>query len=471
MKTREFKMQSAKCKVQNGGFFPILQSVICNLQSVIIAFLSFLSVASALPLYRDSLPNGLIVLTYEAPSLPIVDFGFTCRSGSAWDPDGKSGVASLTTQLLNRGTTTMSGDSIASIIEYLGADYNSGTQLDYCGVSLRVLSKDQGVGLDLLTAMVRSPAFDPKEIEQAKSLQAAGVRRGFDNPSYVVRTAFEQLLYAGHPYRNNPNGDTLTIPGLQRADVKAFYQTWFVPNNCFIIAVGDIKREEFVRQVKARFGDWQPGIVPQLHVPELKYPDKLKVKLITRPDMNQTYVEFGHPGISITDPDMLATRLGDYILGGSPLSSRLGIAVREKKGLAYDVRSFFDRNKYPGAFWGTVQTAHPREAIQLMLSQIRMMHDSGATRAELAKACNYYTGSFPLTYSSNQDKLYSVGTMELYRLGLDWLDKFPDRVRAITLDQVNAAMRQHLSPGNYYMVVMGNVTKDSLGLKDVEWIE
>jgi zinc protease len=470
MKTRECKMQNAKCKVQNGERSSILKSVICNLQSVII-FFSFLSVATALPLYRDSLPNGLIVLTYEAPSLPIITFGLACRSGSACDPDGKSGVASLTTQLLNRGAAGMSGDSIASIIEYLGADYSSETVLDHCGIGLRVLAKDQGIGLDLLTAMVRNPAFDPKEIEQAKSLQAAGVRRGFDNPSYVVRTAFEQLLYAGHPYRNNPNGDTLTIPGLQRADVQAFYQTWFVPNNCFVIAVGDIKRDEFVRQVRAKFGDWQPGKVPQLQVPELKYPDKLKVKLITRPDMNQTYVQFGHPGISITDPDMLATRLGDYILGGSPLSSRLGIAVREKEGLAYDVRSVFDRNKYPGAFWASVQTAHPREAIQLMLSQIRMMHDSGATRAELAKAHNYYTGSFPLTYSSNQGKLFSAGTIEFYGLGLDWLDRFPDRVRAVTLDQVNAAMRKHLSPGDYYMVVMGNVTKDSLGLKDVEWIE
>jgi zinc protease len=424
-----------------------------------------------LPLYRDSLPNGLIILTFEAPSLPIIDFGFVSRSGSACDPDQKGGVANLTTALLNRGTTTMSGDSIASIIEYLGADYNDGTGLDQCGISLRVLSKDERIGLDLLTAMVRNPAFDLKEIEQAKSLQAAGVRRAFDNPPFVVRSAFEQLLYAGHPYHNNPNGDTLTIPGLQRSDVQAFYQTWFVPNNCFIIAVGDIKRQSFRALVKSRFGDWQPGKVPQLQVPELKYPDKLKVKLITRLDMNQTYVQFGHPGISITDPDMLATRLGDYILGGSPLSSRLGIAVREKEGLAYDVRSVFDRNKYPGAFWASVQTARPREAIQLMLSQIRMMHDSGATQTEMDKEHNYYTGSFPLTYSSNRDKLFSAGTIELYRLGLDWLDRFPDRVRAITLDQVNAAMRKHLSPGNYYMVVMGNVTRDDLGLKDVEWIE
>jgi zinc protease len=197
----------------------------------------------------------------------------------------------------------------------------------------------------------------------------------------------------------------------------------------------------------------------------------VKVKLVTRPDMNQTYVEFGHPGISMLDRDMLTTRLMSYILGGGAMSSRMGMAVREEAGLAYDVRCWFDRQTLRGAFHATVQTAKPKDAIRLMLHEIQAMHDSGAIAAEVQKAHNYYTGSFPLTYSSNSGKQNQVTALELYRLGLDWLDAFPDRVRAVTLGDVNKAARDHLRPGDYVMVIMGPVTKDDLGLTGVEWIE
>ena len=469
MKSGDLKYQSAKCRLQIG------QAQIRNRSfcSLIFAFctLNCAVAAHALPLYRDSLPNGLIVITFEEPRLPVVDIGFTCRSGSASDPDNRGGLANLTVSLLNRGAAGMSGDSIASIIDFLGAGYNAAAGLDQSGLSLRVLAKDWPAGLGLLSQLIRSPSFDPREIEQAKSLQAAGLRRSLDNPGFLVRYEFDKLLYAGHPYRKNPYGDTVSVAAILREDVAAFHKTYYVPNNCFIIAVGDIKRADFLAQVKAGFGDWQPGVVPAVQVPELKYPEKLRVKLITRSEMNQTYIQFGHPGISITDPDMLAARLGAYVLGGSPLSSRLGIAVREKEGLAYDVRSVFDRSRYPGSFWASVQTAKPKETIELMFRQIQTMYDSGATRAELTRAHNYYTGSFPLSYSSNQGKLESAVLIELFHLGYDWLDEFPDRVRAVTLDDIRTALHRHLQPGHYIMVVLGNVTKDDLGLKDVEWVE
>jgi zinc protease len=160
-----------------------------------------------------------------------------------------------------------------------------------------------------------------------------------------------------------------------------------------------------------------------------------------------------------------------YILGGSAMSSRLGISVREEGGLAYDVRCYFDRNRYVGAYRASVQTARPKEAIEKMLREIRLMHDSGATRAELERAHNYYTGSFPLSYSSTGGKVSQVTTQELYGLGLDWVERFPERVKAVTLEQVNAAARGRLHPGQYIMVIVGPVTKDDLGLTDVEWIE
>ena len=436
-----------------------------------LAFCLLTSAASALPLYRDSLPNGLVVLTYEDHRLPTAAVSLVCRSGAACDPKDKAGTSAMMSDLLTRGTATMSGDSIKSLVEFLGARFSGGADYDNCAIDLRTLSKDLGTALDLMAAAVLHPAFDAKEMELARSRMLSDAQGISDDPGSEVSYEFGKLLYGDHPYGRLTGGDTLSLPLIKREDLVAFYNTYVRPNNCFVVAVGDISRKDFVAELEKRLATWSPASVPALTVAPLTMPDRIRVKVITRSDMNQTYVEFGQPGIRATDEDMLATRLMSFILGGSPMSSRLGTTVREKRGLAYDVRCWFDRSRLEGGFHATVQTAKPKEAIALMLRSIEVMYDSGATKKELEKAHNYYTGSFPLTYASTGGKLGQVRTMELYGYGMDWLDKFPDEVRAVTLDEVNKAARGHLAPGKYWMVVLGPATKDDLGLTDVEWIE
>jgi len=455
---RHFRLQISDCRLPA---FWLLPFALCLLTSS----------SSALPLYRDSLPNGLIVLTYEDHRLPTAAVSLVCRSGAASDPKDKSGTAAMMSDLLTRGTATMSGDSIKSIVEFLGARFSGGAADDNCAIDVRTLSKDLGTALDLMADAVLHPAFDAKGMELARSRMLSDAQGMFDDPGSEVSYEFGKLLYGDKPYGRLTGGDTLSLPHIKREDLVAFYNTYLRPNNCFVVAVGDISRRDFVAELEKRLASWAPASVPALTVAPLTMPDRIRVKVITRSDMNQTYVEFGHPGIRASDKDVLATRLMSYVLGGGAMSSRLGISVREKGGLAYDVRCWFDRNRLEGGFHATVQTAKPEEAIGLMLHDIKQMYDSGATKKELEKAHNYYTGSFPLTYASTGGKLGQVRAMELYGLGMDWLDKFPDKVRAVTLDEVNRTARDHLSPGHYWMVVLGPVTREELGLTDVEWIE
>ncbi len=446
----------------NPGRLPVL---------ILLSAFCLLTSAFGLPLYRDSLPNGLVILTYEDARLPTVAVSLVCRSGAACDPEGKAGTAAMMADLLTRGTATMSGDSVKSIVEFLGARFSGDADDDNCGINVRTLSKDLGTALDLMADAVLHPAFATKEMEIARSRMMTGARRILDNPRLEVRYEFMKLLYGDHPYGRLSGGDSLSLPLIKREDLVAFYEKYFRPNNCFVVAVGDIVRKDFVAELEKRLASWTSAPVPELMAEPLAIPDRIRVRLITRTDMNQTYVEFGHPGIRAADEDMLATRLMSFILGGGAKSSRLGISVREQGGLAYDVRCWFDRNRLEGGFHATVQTAAPREAIGLMLRDIQKMYDSGATRKELELTHNYYTGSFPLTYASTRGKLGQVRTMELYGYGMDWLDRFPDKIRAVTLDDVNQAARDHLAPGKYWMVVLGPVTKEDIGLTDVEWIE
>jgi len=455
---RHFRLQIADCGLPA---FCLLPFAFCLLTSSL----------SALPLYRDSLPNGLIVLTYEDHRLPTVAASLVCRSGAACDPKDKAGTAAMMADLLTRGTATMSGDSIKSVVEFLGARFSGGADQDNCEIDIRTLSKDLGTALDMMADAVLHPVFNAKELELARSRMLSDAQGMFDDPGSEVSYEFGKLLYGDAPYGRLTGGDTLSLPLVKREDLVAFYNTYVRPNNCFVVAVGDINRKDFVAELEKRLASWSPASVPTLTVAPLAMPDRVRVKIITRSDMNQTYVEFGHPGIRAADGDMLATRLMSYILGGGAMSSRLGISVREEAGLAYDVRCWFDRSRLEGGFNATVQTAKPAEAIGLMLRDIKQMYDSGATKKELEKARNYYTGSFPLTYASTGGKLGQVRTMELYGYGMDWLDKFPDKVRAVTLGEVNKAARDHLNPDHYWMVVLGPVTKEELGLTDVDWIE
>jgi zinc protease len=453
-----------------------LRSTIADLQLRHLCLLTFAlctltSSTFALPLFRDSLPSGLVVLTYEDHHLPTASIALVCRSGHEFDPSGKDGTAGLTARLLARGTKTVSGDSITSIIDFLGASFEGGASTDNSQVSVRCLSKDLGTALDLLADALLNPVFDAQEFAVARDQALQGARRAGDYPGWQVNLEFDKLLFGTNPQGTPDNGDTLTIPRITREDLVAFHKTHYVPNNCFLVAVGDIDRTALARELNTRLGKWQAAAVPASNVTPPAYPDRIKVKLIARPDMNQTYVVLGHPGIKATDPDMLATRLMSYILGGSAMSSRLGIVVREEAGLAYDVNAYFDRGKLQGAFRSSVETNRPKPAIEKMLAVIKTMCDSGATAAELLRAHNYYTGSFPLTYSSSGGKMAQVVNLELHHFGLDWLDKYPDRIKAVRLEQVNKAARDHIRPGQYYMVIIGNITKDDLGLTDVDWLE
>ena len=431
----------------------------------------FVASAFGLPIYRDSLPNGLVVLTYEDHHLPAVSMTLVCRSGGACDPKGLGGAAAMMADLLTRGTATMSGDSVKSVVEFLGARFAGVVEDDYSGVELKALSKDLGTALDLLSDAVLNPAFDSQQIELQRDRMLARVRRYSDIPLVEVQVEFMKLAYGDHPYGHMTEGDTASLPRIGRENLVEFYRTYFRPNNCFLVAAGDLDHDDLAAAVQKRLSAWTPAPVPVLTAAPLTAPERIRARVITRSDLNQTYVEFGHPGISATDPDLLPVRLMSYILGGTAMSSRLGVDVRVKGGLAYDVRCYFERERLPSMFKATVQTAQPKEAITLMLRDIETMHDSGVTKRELLDAQNYYTGSFPLGYASLDGKLGQVRTMELYGYGMDWLAKFPDKVRAVTLDEVNKAARDRLNPGRYWMVVIGPVTKEDLGLTNVDWVE
>ena len=431
----------------------------------------FFAAAAAVPLYRDSLPNGLVVLTYEDPRLPMATVRVACRSGSVHDPAGKTGLARLTAGLLLGGTAGCPGDSVDETLEFLGARPGAGADYDYSWVEIQALTRHLDTALDVLADAVLHPAFEPRRLERERAALLTSARRDLDDPNSLASVEFDKWLYGPHPYARPPGGDTADLPGLTRDDVVLFHSTHYRPNNCFIIAAGSVTRADVVERVRARFGDWEPDDIPILAAPAVPVPEGVRVRLIHKPELNQSYVIMGHAGIAYSHPRALAARLMSYILGGSALASRLGQSVREEGGLAYDVRCWFDRRAMPGAFQATVQTRDPVTAIAKIRAEVNRMHDAGPEPGELVTARNYYTGSFPLNYSSTRGKLYYVMLQEAYRLGDNWIEDFPGQVSALTLADLAGSATLDLHPEHYLIVIVSNLTKEELPLPGVDWVD
>ncbi|MEO0069630.1 MAG: pitrilysin family protein, partial [candidate division WOR-3 bacterium] len=222
----------------------------------------------SLPLFRDSLDSGLIILTYEDHRLPMVDISFVCRSGAAFDPVEKAGVASLCAQMLLRGTKNLSADSITTILDFLGARYYSGADFDHSYLNLRLLVKDFNTGLGIIADIVRNPAFAQQEFERAREEALMSSRRSYDHPNAVVSMEFDRLLFGGHRYALPVRGDTNTIPQITIEDLRQFHQKHFVPNNCFIVVVGDIDHQQVKNEIAQIFARWLPEPVPLAVAPE-----------------------------------------------------------------------------------------------------------------------------------------------------------------------------------------------------------
>ena len=444
----------------------------CALILILLSF-AYSALVEAFPINRELLNNGLTILTTEDHKLPMLEIRAVVKVGSVNDPKGKEGLANLICQLLVRGTTSRTVDKINSEIEFVGGELREFTDKDNSLINIRILTKDLDLAVDLLADLLQNPVFSDSEIVKAKKEVIASIIRSEEEPDEVGSKAFFQLLFPDHPYGHRVVGYTETVNSITKQDLLDFYQQYYAANNCFIVAVGDFSNNELLEKIKAKFSKWQNKKIPELTVIDPPPIAKPKVYIITKKEVNQAYIFMGFLGLRENAADLLATRAMNFILGASALSSRLGISVREKGGLAYDVGSYFERNLYPGAYIFETQTKtdNTQLAIDKILFEMRKMKDSGATKEELEKAKKFYTGNFPLTFDSFSDKVNLISRIERYQMGLDYLDKFNDRIKSLTLEQVNEAAKNHLFPNNYLMFIVGNVTQGNVKLNNVEWVK
>jgi zinc protease len=271
----------------------------------------------------------------------------------------------------------------------------------------------------------------------------------------VAQKAFMRALYGEHPYANDPAGDEASLGRITREDLIAYHRRYYVGRNVWLTIVGNLSSGE-ARRVAEKLVGALPAGEPAPALPPTTPPERAALKKISFP-ASQSHLLVGQPSIMRADPDYFPLYVGNHILGGSGLVSRLSEEVREKRGLSYSVYSYFAPMRAPGPFVMGLQTknASRDEAYALLRKILGEFIAQGPTEKELEAAKKNITGGFALRLDSNRKIADQLAAIAFYRLPLTYLDDFSMRVQAVTAEQIRDAFARRVQPGRMITVIVG----------------
>jgi len=409
------------------------------------------------PVRKTVLSNGLVILHSEDHSLPFVSLQLLIDGGSRKDTPGQEGLSYLTAKGLLLGTSRHTMAEISEELDFMGASISSSSGRDYSTLGLRSLKKDLDRSLEILMEELTQPAFPDEEIKREVRKTLAAIQSEEDEPGEVAEKEFRKALFLSSPYAHPVIGTKESLPKITRESIYRFYKDYYHPNNCILVVVGDITSEEVKTKLFPLFEKMPTAEIPQAAFVSsfAKGPETIRVNR----EITQANIVLGNEGIDRGNPDFYAVSVMNYILGGGGFASRMLKDIRNKRGLAYEVASFFDAAKYPGSFQVVLQTknASAHEAISLALKQMELIRKETVSNEELDGAKKYLIGSFPMRLDT-QDKLANfLAQVQYYGLGLDYAEKYPSLIKAITKEDVLRVAGKYLHPENYVLVVVANL--------------
>ena len=415
------------------------------------------SVAGATPTIATwQTTEGAKVLFSPAPDLPMVDVQVVFDAGSARD-GVQPGLAALTGAMLDQGAGDLDADAIAERIESVGAELSAGAGRDMVTISLRSLTDPKALepAVDTLLRVLGEPTFDTGELERVRRNTLTALRLAEQDPGSVASKAFYRAVFGDHPYASDPSGTPESVSSIQADDLRTFHQRYYTAPNATIAIVGALTRGE-AEGLAGRISAVLPAgeaPAPLPPVPALPGASEARIAFPS----SQTHILAGHPGMSRGDPDYFALYVGNHILGGSGLVSLLMDEVREARGLSYSVYSYFAPMARSGPFTLGLQTKNDQadQALSVLLDTLRRFVTDGPTAEELDAAKKNLTGGFPLRIASNANVVQYLAVIGFYDLPLDYLERFTERVEAVSAEQIRDAFRRRVHPERLAVVMVG----------------
>jgi len=417
------------------------------------------SVAHALlPIQTWSTSSGARVLFVESRALPMLDISVDFPAGSGYDSKALSGRAAFTQRLLRLGAGGLSENELAQRAADVGARVGGRFDADRAGVDLRTLSsaRERDAALDVLARILQQPEFPDGVLEREKARAIASLKESDTKPDTLASRTFSRMVFREHPYALRAAGEVDTIAKLTRADLVAFYRSHYVAEQAVVAVIGDLSRAD-----AERIGEQLTAGLPRsggehAAVPPVAPLDRADKATLAHP-ASQAHILIGTRGIRRGDPDYFPIFVGNYVLGGGGFASRLNDEVRQKRGLAYSVYSYFAPLSREGVFQIGLQTRgdQVQAALDVVMGTLKAFLEHGPGEEELAAAKNNIIGGFPMRIDSNRKIVEYLALIGFYRLPLSYLEDFVRNVEQVTVADVRAAFAKHLHPDRLATVVVG----------------
>lgn len=412
------------------------------------------STASSDKVHKYVLENGVQLLIKENHSVPLFAARAAFLGGVRYEDESTNGVSNFVSRMLTRGTETRSAQDIAEEIESMAGDVSGFSGRNSFGVTVESLSRNFPEAFDIFSDVLLNPSFDSEEIERARREILAEINRQGDNLLRTTVNLFLETLYSEHPYRYNTLGTEETVSNFTGSDLTTFYEKYARPENMVITVVGNVDEQKVLEMVKEKFGGLEKGKIVRPELTTEPAPTEVRTKIKTKPEKAQMHIIMGFQGPTLKDEDHYAFEVLNTILSGQ--GGRLFLELRDKKSLAYTVTSFYTPGLEPGFFGVYIGTAPEKEeeAITGIKSELTRLLNDGVTEAELARAQNYLVGNFEIGLQQNSSQAAKIAFDELYGIGWEEYQNYPDEIYSVTTQDVLEAARKYINLDSYTLSVV-----------------
>jgi predicted Zn-dependent peptidase len=408
--------------------------------------------------FREVLSNGMVVYIAEDHMFPTFDLTVTIRTGGAFDPPEKAGLASLTgEQLRDGGTESLSPEELDERVEFLAASLSSTTTDTEGTARLSLLAKDIDEGLGLLIDMLRRPRFDEQRLKLAKERRLQNVKRRNDSTSSIENIEWGFLM-DGEDHYSSRYPSSMTINAITRQDLIAFHRKYYHPGNMILALAGDFDRTEMLDKLEQAFGDWPVGEIAPATFPKPKHEPVPGIYVVDKEEVNQGRVSIGHKSVMRGTPDEFPLFVMNAILGGSGFQSRLTGKVRSDEGLAYSVGSRYQQGVYyRGDFRCYFQSKSNAcaYATKLVLDEIERLRREKVGQEELDNTLSLFAEFFPQRFPSKMAVLSTYLDDEYTGRDPGYWQTYVENLKSVTTEDVLRMAKKYLHRDQLVILVVG----------------
>jgi zinc protease len=408
---------------------------------------------------KRQLSNGLPVWIVELHEVPVVQVNLIVMAGSADDPAGKYGIASLTTAMLTEGAGSRAALEIADAVDFLGADLGAGSAIDASAVRLHVPVARLADALPIMADVALRPTFPKDELERLRQQRLTNLIQARDDAATIASLAFSRVVYGpSHRFGTATMGTADTIRSFAIEDLRTFYASAFRPDNATLLIVGDVTPDKVLPLAETNFGGWKAAgarpVRPPLQAVAAR--SRREIYLVDKPGAPQSQIRIGSIGVPRSTPDYFPIQVANTILGDS-FSSRLNMNLREEHGYTYGASSIFDMRIQPGPFYAAagVQTDKTSESLTEFFKELNGIQQP-VPADELSRAKNYVALRFPSGFETTGNISRRLEEVLTYRLSDDYFSRYVPGIEAVTAADVQRVSRSYIQPDKLAVVIVGD---------------